>query len=80
MDFILPCQAKAFLFSMGNENSSQESVVMNISLPLDFYQGRNGAKRKNPARRPSEALKQKQITKHLKEGDSYGAKQERISA
>ncbi len=63
MDFVLPCQAKAFLFSMSNENSSQESVVMNISLPLDFYQGRNGAKRKNPARQPSEALKQKQIIK-----------------
>jgi hypothetical protein len=63
MDFILPCQAKAFLFSISNESSSQESAVMNSHCPREFYQGRNGAKRKNPARQASETLKQKQITK-----------------
>lgn len=46
---------------------------MNISLPCEFYQRRKGAKRKNPARPPSETLKQKQITKQDRESKSTGA-------
>jgi hypothetical protein len=61
MDFILPCQAKAFLFSTSKEDSSRESAVMNIARVT--FTGGEWRKRENPARQPSEALKQKQITR-----------------